>query len=101
MVCAVFAIILSGGVVFLALRLREKNRQLEVCRESLREETEAAKEAAMARKKEREIIWDRVNAIHLYAALSEEEARSRSLREKQEAILRISEQLLEQSQEQK
>lgn len=97
MVCAVFAIILSGGVVFLALRLREKNRQLEVCRESLREETEAAK----AREKEREIIWDRVNAIHLYAALSEEEARSRSLREKQEAILRISEQLLEQSQEQK
>ena len=39
MVCAVFAIILSGGVVFLSHRLREKKRQLEVCRESMREET--------------------------------------------------------------
>lgn len=100
MVFAVFAVFLSGAVVLMALKLREKNSQLEICREKIREEMEAAKEQAMAKEKERELIWDRINAIHLYAALSKEETRSRSVREKQDVILRIAEQLLEQSREQ-
>lgn len=98
MVFAVFAVFLSGAVVLMALKLREKNSQLKICRERIREEMEAAKE--QAKEKEMELIWDRINAIHLYAALSKEETRSRSVREKQEAILRIAEQLLEQSREQ-
>lgn len=100
MAYAVFAMVLLGIVIFLAFKLHEKNEQLEICRKKIREEREAAKEQAMAKAKERELIWDRINAIHLYAALSKEETRSRSVREKQEAILRIAEQLLEQSREQ-
>lgn len=97
---AVFAMILLGIVIFLAFKLREKNNQLEICREKIRQERETAEEQAVAGAKERELIWDRINAIHLYAALSKEETRSRSVREKQEVILRIAEQLLEQSREQ-
>ena len=100
MAYAVFAMVLLGIVIFLAFKLHEKNEQLEICRKKIREERQAAEEQAMAKAKEMELIWDRINAIHLYAALSKEETRSRSVREKQEAILRIAEQLLEQSREQ-
>jgi len=44
-----------------------------------------------------ESIWDEVNTIFLYAALSEEEANSSSLRQKQTEILRISEEILQQT----
>lgn len=39
-------------------------------------------------------VWNRVNAIHLYASLAEEEAASASIKEKQAEIIRMSEEIL-------
>ncbi len=40
-------------------------------------------------------VWEAANTIYLYAALSEEEARSPSLKKKQEEIRQTAEELLE------
>lgn len=88
-----------GIVLLMAFRLRGKDRQLECCKGELQEQKELVKSQQAMQAAEKEARWDQINAIHLYAALSAEEVRSHALREKQEAILRISEQLLKEMRE--
>lgn len=40
-------------------------------------------------------VWNRVNTIHLYASLAEEENASASVKEKQADIIRMSEEILD------
>ena len=42
-----------------------------------------------------QLIWDASNTIYLYAALSEEEAQSQALKQKQAEIQRLSETILQ------
>ena len=41
-------------------------------------------------------VWDEANTIHLYAALSDEESSTASVKDKQSEIIRLSEKIMEQ-----
>lgn len=41
-------------------------------------------------------VWDEANTIHLYAALSDEESSTVSVKDKQSEIIRLSEKIMEQ-----
>lgn len=96
--------VLAGMILAAAIRLREKNRELGRLKEQIhqvKEETKALQvqvQALRTRISDQESaedeLWDCANTIYLYAALSKEEARQPSFREKQEEILQAAESMM-------
>lgn len=83
------AIILLLVAVLLVQRKKETNMQVQI--NGLKEQLETLETTSAEKLKDREAILQAANTIYLYAALSEEEAQSRSLRGKQAAIRQSSE----------
>lgn len=84
----------------LMICLYKKNKQIKMQKteiEGIRRQLDTVETEMSNLKTTQESIWDEVNTIFLYAALSEEEANSSSLRQKQTEILRISEEILQQT----
>ena len=83
------AVILLLIAVLLIQRKREAYTQAQIT--GLTEQLETLKTASSENLKDRESVLQAASTIYLYAALSEEEAQSRSLKEKQAAIRQSSE----------
>ena len=92
MVIILAAIILLLLAVLLMQRKKEANMRIQINR--LNEQLEMLKTASSEKPKDREVVIQSANTIYLYAALSEEEAQSRSLKEKQAAIRQASEAII-------
>ena len=92
MVIILAAIILLLLAVLLMQRKKEANMRIQINR--LNEQLEMLKTASSEKPKDREVVIQAANTIYLYAALSEEEAQSRSLKEKQAAIRQASEAII-------
>lgn len=95
----ILLVLLAAALLILAVRLGAKNRQIALQNQQLTDlqtQAEATKTAAQDSGQTQNDLWTLANTIHLYAALSEEEARTASLREKQAEILRASEAILQQ-----
>lgn len=93
-VTGIFLIML---ILILSMLLYKQNRQMGMQREQMKAlqnqiEQTRAKESEFD--KMCDVIWDSANTIHLYAALSEESARDAALRQNQQEILRITQELL-------
>ena len=96
---------LAGIILAVSIRLREKNREIGRLKEQIHQEKEETKalqaqlQALRTRVSDMESaedeLWDYANTIHLYAALSQEEARQLSFKEKQAEILQAAEDMLE------
>ena len=93
MVIILAAIILLLLAVLLMQRKKEANMRIQINR--LNEQLEMLKTASSEKPKDREVVIQSANTIHLYAALSEEEARSQSLKEKQAEIRQASEAIIQ------
>ena len=93
MVIILAAIILLLVAVLLIQRKKEANMQIQI--NGLKEHLEMLKTASSEKLKGREAVLQAANTIYLYAALSEEEAQSRSLKEKQAAIRQASEAIIQ------
>ena len=93
MVIILAAIILLLVAVLLVQRKKEANMQIQI--NGLKEQLETLKTASSEKPNGREAVLQAANTIHLYAALSEEEAKSNSLKGKQAEILRASEQIIQ------
>ena len=93
MVIILAAIILLLLAVLLMQRKKEANMRIQINR--LNEQLEMLKTASSEKPKDREVVIQSANTIYLYAALSEEEAQSRSLKEKQAAIRQASEAIIQ------
>ena len=74
-------------------RKKEANVQIQI--NGLKGQLETLKTASSEKLKDREAVIQAANTIYLYAALSEEEAQSRSLKEKQAAIRQASEAIIQ------
>ncbi len=97
-------------IAVLVICLRKKDREIQAIQSEvtqLQKQAEQAKKKAMmsdnvqekaepdtARDDFYHIVWNRVNTIHLYASLAEEEDTSASVKEKQTEIIRMSEEIL-------
>ena len=92
MVIILAAIILLLLAVLLMQRKKEANMRIQINR--LNEQLEMLKTASSEKPKDREVVIQSANTIYLYAALSEEEAQSRSLKEKQAGIRQASEAII-------
>ena len=62
--------------------------------EALQKELEKKEEELLKLKEIKEDIFQDLNAIHLYAALSEEETQVQTLKEKQTAVMGICEKIM-------
>lgn len=93
MVIILAAIILLLLAVLLMQRKKEANMRIQINR--LNEQLEMLKTASSEKPKDREVVIQSANTIYLYAALSEEEAKSNSLKEKQAAIRQASEAIIQ------
>lgn len=80
-------LLLAAAVLGLAKKLQEKSQMLE-------KQTEDRKKVQDQIHREYDEIWNAANTIHLYAALSEEEAQSEKVKEKQREIMKQAEILL-------
>nr|WP_297874530.1 hypothetical protein [uncultured Blautia sp.] len=80
-------LLLAAAVFGLVKKLREKNQMLE---QQMKDRKKMQEQVQL----EYDEIWNIANRIHLYAALSEEEARSEKLKEKQREIMKQAEVLL-------
>lgn len=78
MVIILAAIILLLLAVLLMQRKKEANMRIQINR--LNEQLEMLRTASSEKPKDREVVIQSANTIYLYAALSEEEAQSRSER---------------------
>lgn len=93
MVVILAAIILLLVVVLLMQGKKKATMQIQI--NGLNEQLETLKTASSEKLKGREDILQAANTIYLYATLSEEEARSNSLKGKQAEILWASEQIIQ------
>lgn len=93
MVIILAAMILLLLAVLLMQRKKEANMRIQINR--LNEQLEMLKTASSEKPKDREVVIQSANTIYLYAALSEEEAKSNSLKEKQAAIRQASEAIIQ------
>ena len=93
MVIILAAIILLLLAVLLMQRKKEANMRIQINR--LNEQLEMLKTASSEKPKDREVVIQSANTIYPYAALSEEEAKSNSLKEKQAAIRQASEAIIQ------
>lgn len=85
-------------VIVLFLLFKYQNRKMKKTETEFRElkQKMARMESGMSdMEKFRRIVWENANTIHLYAALSGEEAKTDSLKEKQKQIRQMAEELLE------
>lgn len=87
------AIILLLLAVLLMQRKKEANLRIQINR--LNEQLEMLKTASSEKPKDREVVIQSANTIYLYAALSEEEAQSRFLKEKLAGIRQASEAIIQ------
>ena len=92
MVIILAAIILLMFAVLLMQRKKEANMRIQINR--LNEQLEMLKTASSEKPKDQEVVIQAANTIYLYAALSEEEAQSRSLKEKLAGIRQASEAII-------
>lgn len=83
----VVMLLLAAAVFGLVKKLKEKNQMLE-------QQMKDKKKMQEQIQREYDEIWNIANCIHLYAALSEEEARTEELKEKQREIMKQAEILL-------
>ena len=93
MVVILSAIILLLVVVLLIQEKKKATMHIQI--NGLNEQLETLKTASAEALRGREDILQAANTIYLYAALSEEEAKSTSLKGKQSEILRASEQIIQ------
>lgn len=94
-----FSVVLLLLLLLVCLRWRRSQQQLEKMQreqEGLREQLASAEHRVFAVEERQKALWEYANTIHLYAALSEEEAKTLPLKEKQREILRETEKLLQQ-----
>lgn len=68
-------------------RIQNLKKQLQDLKEEKQDQSHAIVECGESRQQ----IWEAMNTIHLYASLSEEEAKTDSLKEKQVEIQKIAE----------
>lgn len=80
-------LLLAAAVFGLAKKLQEKSQMLE----KLMEDRKKVQDQIH---REYDEIWNSANTIHLYAVLSEEEAQSEKVKEKQREIMKQAEILL-------
>ena len=92
MVIILAAIILLLLAVLLMQRKKEANMRIQINR--LNEQLEMLKTASSEKPKDREVVIQSANTIYLYAALLEEEAQSRFLKEKLAGIRQASEAII-------
>lgn len=92
MVIILAAIILLLLAVLLMQRKKEANMRIQINR--LNEQLEMLKTASSEKPKDREVVIQSANTIYLYAALAEEEAQSRFLKEKLAGIRQASEAII-------
>lgn len=71
-------------------RIQNLKSQLKTLKEEKQNQSHAILECGESKQQ----IWDAMNTIHLYATLSEEEAKTDSLKEKQVEIQKIAEEWL-------
>ena len=93
MVIILAAIILLLLAALLMQRKKEANMRIQINR--LNEQLEMLKAASSEKPKDREVVIQSANTIYLYAALSEEEAQSRFLKEKLAGIRQASEAIIQ------
>ena len=86
------AIISLLVAVLLIQRKREADLQIQI--NGLKEQLEALKTSSSEKLKDREAVLQAANTIYLYAALSEEEAQSQFLKEKQAEIRQASQSII-------
>ncbi|MGI6053669.1 MAG: hypothetical protein ACOYA8_02255 [Clostridium sp.] len=77
-----------SGILIYRLQMEVKKRkelekELDMAKKKLEEKPDGAEKA----RELRNAVWQSINTVHLYASLSREEAKTRSLREKQGEIL--------------
>lgn len=91
-------IMMAIGLVVLTIIILLKEKKIQMLQKELGASKNSASENETWKKNDEEFqneLWQSLNAIHIYAHLSEEEARSQSVKEKQKEILNISESILE------
>ena len=93
MVSILAAIILLLIAVLLIQRKKEAAMQIQI--NEMKERLKTLETSSTEKRNEREAVLQAANTIYLYAALSEEEARSQSLKEKQAEIRQASEAIIQ------
>lgn len=91
MVIGIIAVIL---LLAAAVELYRKHRVCMFQKSRIEELREEVREAKKRLDREDLQLFDAVNTIHLYAALSEEEAGTQELKQKQREIQKISEEMI-------
>ncbi len=89
----IFILCMSILLVVLG-RQNQKLRKTETECQKLRQRLEMTGKTAAGAEEIKDTVWEYMNTIHLYASLSEEEAKTQSLKEKQKQILQMAEELL-------
>ena len=86
-------------IIYLVILLRKKEiqfRGVQAQMSQMQKQMEQAIQMSDGIKAVRDEVWDSANTIHLYAALSDEESNSASIKEKQSEIIRLSEKIMRQ-----
>lgn len=91
MVIGIIAVIL---LLAAAVELYRKHRMCMFLKSRIEELSEEVREAKKRLDREDLQLFEAVNTIHLYAALSEEEAGTQELKQKQREIQKISEEMI-------
>ncbi|MBO5130548.1 MAG: hypothetical protein J6B95_09430 [Oscillospiraceae bacterium] len=95
----IILILLVLIIVYLVILLRKKEIQLregQAQMSRMQEQIEQTIQTSNDIKAVRDEIWASANTIHLYAALSDEESYSVSIKEKQSEIIRLTEKIMRQ-----
>ena len=93
----IILILLVLIIVYLVVLLRKKEiqlREVQAQMSRMQEQIEQTIQTSNDIKAVRDEIWASANTIHLYAALSDEESNSVSIKEKQSEIIRLSEKIM-------
>jgi len=86
-------------IVYLLFLLRKQKIQFQKLQSQMRQMQQQLEQTILTSndiKAVRDDIWASSNTIHLYAALSDEESNSVSIKEKQSEIIRLSEKIMRQ-----
>lgn len=86
-------------IVYLIILLRRKEtqfRRVKAQMSQMQEQMDQAIQMSDGIEAVRDEVWDEANTIHLYAALSDEESSSASIKGKQSEIIWLSEKIMRQ-----
>jgi hypothetical protein len=87
--------ILCIGIFFVLFRYQNQRvRKAEAECRKIKQRLEMTEGTVAGVEGIREAVWEYMNTIHLYAALSEEEAKTQSLKDKQKQIRKMAEELM-------